>query len=193
MTAKFLSSVQFGFAMLVVTALLAAGIGAQWLPGGNAVIGIKALGYLVVFLTIIVVPMWMSGGCHVLKMAIDSIQKNEFDRARFYLISRSWMIFPLPKYAEIIQLLRRFCEDQSHNPTTYFPQFTAFFVKDGFNQYVLTEEGRDKMVARVNSGWITGEFFESPKYLKLLLRLTVAMALIRILIAIIDFFIRHHR
>jgi hypothetical protein len=192
MSAKVTSAIKAALFLFVFLILLVGGIGAQWLPGGNAVIGIKALGIMVAFISIVIGPLWLSGGSYILKLAIESIGKNDIKRARFYLISRSWMIFPLPKYAEIVQMLRCFCLDQNADPAISFPEFSKFFVKDDFNLYMLTEEGKNNLIAKVNTGWFTGKVFKSPNYLKLIMRLVVVVAAIRILIALIDFLMRHH-
>jgi hypothetical protein len=71
------------------------------------------------------------------------------------------------------------------------PEYSQYIVKDDFGSYVLNWEGKDKMLKKVNTGWFTGEFFESPKYGKLVMRIVVVVALIRLVISIVNIFVHH--
>lgn len=148
-----------------------------------------AVAQIAAIIVVLGTPMWISGSCWVVKMAIDNVQKNNYKMARFYLFSRGWLIFPLPKYAEIIRVLRQLCEDRKSKPENILPEFSQYIVKDDWGNYGLTWDGREMMIKKVNTGRITGEFYESPKKFQLLLRIVVVIALIRLIIALAHFFV----
>ena len=54
--------------------------------------------------------------------------------------------------------------------------------------YILTYEGKEKMLQSMNSGWLDWKFHENPKYLIILLRVVVVVAIICGIILVISLF-----
>jgi len=146
---------------------------------------------LVVFVT----PGWILASCLIVKRAIESAQKNDYKSVRSYLFSRSWLIFPLRRYAEIIRILRHLCEDRKTKPEGMSPEFSRYIIPDDFGNYVLSWEGKEKMLQIVNGGWFLNaekaEKLTSPKTFKILMRLVVIVAIIRGIALIIHLLTRH--
>ena len=149
---------------------------------------------MVIFLT----PVWILTTGLRLKQAINSAFTNDYKRAYNFLTSPNRLLvpfLPLPKYAEIIRILRHLCEDRKKKPEGMSSEFSEYIVKDEWGNYVLNWEGKEKMMKIVNSGWFfnaeKAEKLASPKTFKILMRLVVIVAIIRG-IALIIHMLTHH-
>lgn len=172
--------ITWGVLFLIVTL----GVSSFWLPTLSA----AQPATIFVFL---LAPIWMSWSCWIVKMAIDAAQQNNYKLVRFYLFSRGWLIFPLSKYSEIIRLLRQLSQDRTKRPKGLSAKFSEYIVKDDFKEYVLNWEGKEKMINIVNTGWVTGKFYESPKPMKILMYIVIIIAIIRGVLAIAGLFFHH--
>jgi hypothetical protein len=127
-------------------------------------------------------------------MIIESAYNKNYERVRTSFQNAGWIIFPLPKYAEIIRVLRCLSKDRKTKPENISPNFSECLVLDNSGRYVLTIEGKLKMLNIVNKGWFSAkkaDDLRAPKTLKYLMWLVVAVALIRGIILILQMLTRH--
>jgi hypothetical protein len=139
-------------------------------------------------------PAWISMSSLIVKRAIENAHKNNYDIVRSFVFTRGWLIFPLPKYTEIVQLLRNLCKDRKTKPPDMSSEFSQYVVLDDWGNYVLTWEGKEKLTEIVNSGWFNAEKaenFTSPKTFKILMRIVVIVAVIRGIFLVIHLFSHH--
>ena len=118
----------------------------------------------------------------MVERAIENAHKNNYDIVRSFVFTRGWLIFPLPKYAEIVQILRHLCNDRKTKPPGMSPKFAQCIILDDWGNYVLSWEGKEKMLNIVNKGWLAADKAEglaAPKTTKILMWLVVVVAIIR--------------
>jgi len=168
----------------VLFLIVALGVFSFWLPILNPA-------QPVAIFVLLLAPIWMSGSCWIVKMAIDAAHKNNYKLVHFYLFSRGWFIFPLPKYSDIIRALRQLSQDRTTRPEGISSEISKYIVKDDFSEYVLSWEGKEKMMEMVSSGWISGGFFESPKPMKAFMQIVVVIAIVRGALGILNM-VTHH-
>lgn len=146
------------------------------------------------FFVLFFTPVWISGSCLRVKRAIEDAHKGNYERARFYFCEHRWIIFPLPKYAEIIQILRHLCKNRKPKPSDMSSDFSKFIILDHSGNYVLSDEGKNKMIRIVDTGWLAARKAEelgSPKTIKILILLVVIVAIIRGIALIVHLFFKH--
>jgi len=145
------------------------------------------------FFLIFIGPVWISASCLRIKWAIEDAQRNNYEKARFYFVKYWWVIFPMPKYVEIIQILRHLSQSRKIKPSGMSPEFSQYIVQDNSGNYGLSKEGKEKMISIVNTGWFAAKKAQdmgSPKTLKILMRLVVIVAVIRGIALVVHLFIR---
>jgi hypothetical protein len=134
------------------------------------------------FLSAFIMPALIVG-CRVrVKLAIESAQKNDYERVRRCL---SRYLLPLYKYAEIVRILRHLCDDRKTKPQDMSSEFSQYIVLDDWGNYTLSWEGKEKMIGIVDGGFLKAEA-PSAKTIKLLMRLAVIIAIIRGVLLIIQ-------
>jgi hypothetical protein len=143
------------------------------------------------FFALFFLPVFISQSCMVVKKAIERAFHNDFTEVRMFL-SRYWL--PVPKCKEIVRILRQLCVDRKRMPKDVSPEFADCIVLDEWGNYVLSWDGKEKMISKVNSGWFTAkkaEDLSSPKTLNVLMYLVVIVAVIRGIALIFQLFSRH--
>ena len=172
----------------------------RWQINPHGTIAHLAVGMLLsaaIFAAIMVIlltPAFLLGSCLIIKRAIESAFRNDYKQVQSYL-TRKWVIFlPLPKYAEIVRILRHLCKDRKTKPEGLSPEFSECIVLDDWGNYVLSWEGKEKMIRIMNSGWISAEKaekFTSPKTFNILMGIVAIVAVIRGIALIIHLFVHH--
>jgi uncharacterized membrane protein len=145
-------------------------------------------------MVIFVTPAFILASCLIVKRAVESAFKNDYTQVRSYLFRR-WILFlPLPRYAEIVRILRHLCTDRKTKPEEISSEFSKYIVLDDWGNYVLTWEGKERMLQIVNSGWINAdkaEKFTSAKTIKWAMRVVVFVAIVRGIALIIHLIVDH--
>lgn len=144
---------------VVIFVIIVGGLLAQSFPDDSGLYLLSSFWGTAAFITLIVTPIWISASCWMVKNTIRAAGEGNFKAMRFFLLSRGWFIFPLQRYQSIIEILRRLCLDPSTPPSINSGEFTSYIIRDG-ETYKLTSEGVEKMLKRVNSGWINGTMYE---------------------------------
>ena len=171
-----------------------------WRPYPHAPIAHVLFGVLLgiapvaAFFVAFLAPVWISTSRLMVKRAIDNAYRKNYEIVRSFLFTRGWLIFPLLKYAEIIRILRHLCEDGKTKPPGMSSEFSKYIIVDYSGNYVLNEEGKDKMIRTVDTGWLAAnkaEEFGSPKTIKILVLFVVIVALIRGIALVIHLFLNH--
>ncbi len=145
-------------------------------------------------ITIIIgTPIWISASCWRIKLAISSAEKNDYENVRLNLFSRGLFLFPLQKHHEIFLVLSQLSKDRKTKPVGMTSEFERYIVINDTGEYGITREGIEKMTKKVNTGFLTGSFYESPRYFRLLVRLFVIFIIIRIGISLIHLLLHPHR
>ena len=127
-----------------------------------------AIAIFVAIMVIFLTPVWMLRSCLIVKKAIESAQIDDYKSASSYL-SRKLLL--LPRYAEIIFILRQLCEDRKRKPKGVTSEFSKYIVMDEWGDHALSLEGKEKMIKKINSGWLgaeKAEKFGSPKTIRIL-------------------------
>ena len=145
-------------------------------------------------ITIIIgTPIWISASCWRIKLAISSAEKNDYENVRFNLFSRGLFLFPLQKHHEIFLVLSQLSKDRKTRPVGMTSEFERYIVINDTGEYGITREGIEKMTKKVNTGFLTGSFYESPRYFRLLVGLFVIFIMIRIGISLMHLLLHPHR
>jgi hypothetical protein len=134
------------------------------------------------FFVIFLAPVWISGSCLRVKRTIEDAQRNNYEKARFYFCNHRWIIFPMPKYIEIIRILRHLSQDRKTKPSGMAPELSQYIIQDDSGNYGLSREGKEKMISIVDTGWLAAKKAEdmgSPKTIKILMGLVAVVAIIR--------------
>jgi hypothetical protein len=151
---------------------------------------IQTLGGVASVIVVIATPVWLSGSAWFVKRAIDGAKREDWVSVRFFLISRGWFIYPSPRYMEIVRLVRQLSADYEKEPRIRSKELKQYIVYNG-SRYSITPDGWEKMIDKINSGWINGRFFENPNYLQLLLRAVAIIAVIRGIVLILNIIFNH--
>ena len=171
----------------IIAALFVGGIASQWLPFDST---INAAGVWALIFVICIVPGWLLGSSRMVKVAIECAHKSNIPGLRSLLITRGWMIFPSPKYNDIVSLLRELAKDPHKKPAFESLEFSKYIIDDGMG-YILTWEGREKMLERMGRGFLTWRLIENPAVITWLLRIIVILAVLRGLAVLIGFLLHH--
>jgi hypothetical protein len=91
---------------------------------------------------------------------------------------------------EIVRLVRQLSADYEKEPRIRSKELKQYIVYNG-SRYSITPDGWEKMIDKINSGWINGRFFENPNYLQLLLRAVAIIAVIRGIVLILNIIFNH--
>jgi hypothetical protein len=150
-----------------------------------------AVAVFIAFFVLFLTPIWILRTNLIVKRAIESAQRDDFKLVHSYL-SRS--LFPLPKNAEIVRILRHLSKDRKTKPEGISSKLSQYIVMNDMGNYVLNLEGKEKMIKIVNRGLFNAdkaEKFGSPKTIKLLMGIAVVVAIIRGAALIIHMLTRH--
>lgn len=130
-----------------------------------------------------------SMGCHTVKSNLTLVfhlKEPRQPKWKWLPIPVRMVTFPMRGYeakqSEMVQAISRYFNRQLESG----PNHSGSGCE-------LTKEGREKMGARVNLGSIKGQFFENPRYLRVLGRALVVIAIIRGIMFIIQLFLDNRK
>jgi hypothetical protein len=169
---------------IVIVAIFTVGLAVQWLPDDRRWAGVHAFGFMLLFLCLFGVPMWISRSCWFIKQALESASHGDWQRVKAFLARFN---YPSPRYEGIIKLLLQISESPEKEIKIDLTGSNEFIAYD---RHGFTAESKQKMLKKINSGWINGGLFESPKIFKILANLLVYIIFIKIILIIIGLFIK---
>lgn len=176
---------------IAIIAMAAIGLATQCLPDDRRLEIIHMLGFMLLVICFIFVPLWISKSCWYVKQAIEWASRGNWGQVKEFLIVRGKSNYPSPRYADIVKLLLQLCANPEQKPKQASPEFDQYVVYNGF-RYELTSEGKEKMIEKINSGWINGGVFESPKLLNILFRAFIIITVLKVIAVVVNALIHHH-
>lgn len=176
---------------IAIISMAAIGMAVQWLPDDRKMVIFHVLGFMLLAICLIVTPIWLSCSAWIVKKAIGRAKSNDWNSVRIFLISRGWLIYPSPRYSSIVRLMLHLCTKPKESPKQEVGKYGEYLKYDS-GIYMVSHDGWNKMTDTINAGWINGEFFEKPKYLEILLRAAMVIAILRGIFLFNDMLFRNH-
>jgi hypothetical protein len=193
------------FTWLIFLTLLAVCVAIQWLPDPlehaprtfDKVLVFKSLAWTVMVFGIMWMLVWIPMASWRVKKAIAKAQEPDYEGIRNSLHPTASPLYPSPRYNDIVLLLEQLYTTPSAKPEVKASDFSQYFTTRG-QGYFLTLEGKEKMLDRINSGFLSAKFmdnYEPKDIVKICCKLVVVVVLIRfgifIIGAIADWFSGH--
>ena len=143
---------------------------------------------------LICTPVWISHSTLTIRMAVEKARENDIESVRRILFSRTWKLFPRPKYCEIILILKALCDRKKGGSSNGNFEFSEHIRVKSDGALVVSREGFEQMEQKLNHGWLNAKMAEelkSPKSIKMLLKIIIIVGIIKAILMALNLLIKH--